>query len=291
MQHLNVLFALLLSGADAQSTAKTLQDVLTQLKATEGAVHKLWQDSATLEANTTKLEAVTAGSMMNETNVSTDLLRLEFMTKWNNKTLNHFSYWFSQLKEKLDFERYDLGTSDTTKKDTQAAAVTLAAKANQTVTKANLTKLEEISTKIWRVSDPQSKASLDKTEAKLKSMDDEIVRLRKELDPVIKQKMKTKMRRQVDGWRKENFQLGKIALRNAGELEKYFLDPRDDSGTETEMPVDEDSPEWAKGDEWFLQVDSSRLGKNKDSTSRSFLPREGSSEAYLPLPMDSFTSA
>lgn len=257
MQYAGVLFALSFTGADAQ--AKTLTDVLTQLKADEGAVQKLWTASAQLDANVSKLEYDTARTMNNETNTSTKLLQLEFATKWNNRTLNHWTYWSSQMKEALDFERYDLGTSDKAKADTSKAAVTLAAKANATVTKANLTKLEEIGQKLWLVSNPQAPASLDKTEKRLKDMDTQIAGLRGNLDKIIKETMKKKMRRNMDRWRNNNMELGEIALRNSGEEEKYFLkDDMDADGRWTTLPEDQDGPEFSRSDQWFLQVGASK---------------------------------
>lgn len=257
MHCLGALFALLFSSAHGQS-AKTLTDVLTQLKAAEVSVGKLWNQSMALKRNVTKLENDTIQTMANETNTSNHLLALEFATKWNNRTLSHYTYWTSQLKEALDFERYDLGTSDNAKKDTSQAAKTLAKKANDTVTKANLTALEDISQKLWAVSNPQAPASLDKTEKRLKDMDTEIQKLRDSLDGVIKDTMKKKMRRNMDRWRNDNIQLGEIALRASGENKKYYLqDDIDADGRWTTLPEDDDGPEFDKSDQWFLQVGAS----------------------------------
>jgi len=257
MHCIGALFALLFSGAHAQS-AKTLTDVLTQMKAAEVSVGKLWDQSKGLQRNVSKLEKDTVRTMANETNTSNHLLQLEFQTRWNNRTLNHFTYWTSQLKEALDFERYDLGTTDKAKKDTAAAAKTLSKKAKSTVTKANLTKLEEISQKLWQVSNPQAPASLDKTEKRLKDMDTEIHKLRDGLDKVIKDTMKKKMRRNMDRWRNDNIQLGEIALRTSGDAKKYYLkDDIDADGRWTTLPEDDDGPEFDRSDQWFLQVGAS----------------------------------
>lgn len=273
----SVLIGIFFSGADAQS--KTLTDVLAQLKATENAVGKLWNASRELDQNMTKLEHDTAKVMSNETTTSTQLLQLEFATKWNNKTLLDLSYWTTQVTGKLDFEKYDLSTTDKAKKDTATAAKTLATKAKATVTKANLTKLEEIATKIWRVSDPQSGASLDKTEARLKAMDTDVKYIRGKLDPEIKEKMKKKLRRNMDRWRDDNMKLGIVALRNSGELSKYYLkeetSPDDDSNA-PQWPLDNDGPD-INGDEWFLQALAS---KSTESTG-SRIPEAPSARSFL----------
>lgn len=260
MKFVGVLCALLFSGADAQTTAKTLQDVLAQLKATEAAVNNLWSSSAQLDANATKLERSTAKTMLNETNTSNHLLQLESQTRWNNRSLNGLSYEISELKETLDFERYDLATADKAKASGGTAAVVLAAKANATVTKANLTKLEEIGQKLWAVSNPQAPASLDKTEARLKKMDTEIASLRTQLDPSIKSAMKKKFQRNVDRWRDDNMKLGEIALKQSGELAKYWMDDdgADYSPDAPQYPRDRDGPD-VSGDEWFLQTISSKF--------------------------------
>jgi hypothetical protein len=259
MQHIGVFFTLFFAGAHAQgTTAKTLNDVLTQLKAAEVSVQKLWNQSTQLTANVTKLERDTVKTMANETNTSTHLMQLEFATSWNNRTLGHYVYWTSQYKEALDFERYDLSTADKAKKDTGTAAKTLAKKANDTVTKANLTALEEISQKLWQVSNPQAPASLDKTEKRLTDMDTQIEKLRGSLDTIIKNTMKKKMRRNMDRWRNDNIQLGEIALHASGDAKKYFLkDDIDADGRWTTLPEDDDGPEFSRSDQWFLQVGAS----------------------------------
>jgi len=260
MKFVGVLCAVLLSGADAQTTAKTLQDVLAQLQATEAAVNKLWSSSAQLDANATKLERETAKTMANETNTSKHLLQLESQTRWNNRSLNGLSYEISELKADIDFERYDLGTSDSAKASGGTAAVTLAAKANATVTKANLTKLEEIGQKLWEVSNPQAPASLDKTEARLKTMDTDIASLRTQLEPSIQSAMKKKLQRNLDRWRDNTMKLGEIALKQSGELSKYWMDEDgvDYSPDAPQYPKDRDGPD-VSGDEWFLQTISSKL--------------------------------
>lgn len=268
MLFVGVLIGMLSLSANA-ADKKTLADVLSALKATEAEVGKLWNASVSLDQNVTKLEHTTSGVMANETNVSTQLLHLEFMTRWNNRTLHHLSYQSTQLLADLDFERYDLQTTDTAKKDTSTAAKTLAAKANATVTKANLTKLEEIGAKLWRVSDPSSGASLDKTEAKLKAMDVEIKYVRDKLDPVIKDRFKQKMRSHLDRWKQDNLELGKVALEQSGELSKYYLKPdrgADDDPDSPQWPLDNDGSD-VSGDEWFLQT-SAGIGRDLQSLRR-----------------------
>jgi len=265
MLFVGILIGIFSYGADAQ--AKALTDVLAKLQATEAAVNKLWATSRSLDLNATKLEHDTARAMDNETNISTKLLQLEFTTRDNNRTLGKLAYETTEQQAQLDFDKYDLKTSDKAKKDTTKAAKTLATKANNTVTPETLAKLEEIGAKLWRVSDPTSKASLDKTEARLKGMDVEVKYVREKLAPVIEESMKKKMRRNLDGWKKDNMDLGLTALRNSGELSKYFL-------TEDKSPdADPDAPQWPldhdgtdiNGDEWFLQVLASKSIENTEN--------------------------
>jgi len=267
MLFVGVVLGFLFCGADAQ--AKTLKDVLATLQATEAAVSKLWTTSRELGNNATKLEHAMARSMDNETNVSTHLLQVEFTTRWNNRSLVDLSYWTTEQQAQLDFEKYDLQTSDKAKKDTSKAASTLATKAKQTVTKANMTKLEEIAAKLWRVSDPSSGASLDKTEARLKAMDVDVKYVRDKLHPLIEESMRKKMRRNLDRWKKDNMDLGLTALRNSGELSKYFLKEdksADDDPDASQWPLDHDAAD-LNGDEWFLQVLASKSIDRKTSNS------------------------
>merc|ERR1719281_2002285 len=90
-------------------------------------------------------------------------------------------------------------------------------------------------------------------------MDTQIGKLRVNLDKIIKDTMKQKMRRNMDRWRNDNMQLGEIALHNSGEEGKYFLkDDMDADGRWTTLPEDDDGPEFSRSDQWFLQVGASK---------------------------------
>lgn len=197
------------------ATATPVNQLVESLHSTEASVMALEQEVANLHSRLTSAEGVNVDASGNVSLARSGMYKLAVKAKDEADQLSTFQLRSSILGSSLDREETQLTSSKETVIKSMENTQAVVAVANKTATQSALGEQDTLNDQIWALMDPSNTNSLDATEKRIRLMEEDEQKFKKQLGDEIKTVMVTKMRRSVHRLRKMINRLGNAGNRNS----------------------------------------------------------------------------